>query len=94
MEIKEFQKLIKDIYFIKDSRRGKAETFQWFVEEVGELAKALRHGKPEELSEELSDVCAWLFSLANLIEIDIESCLRKYTHGCPKCGKVPCKCKE
>jgi len=94
MEIKEFQELIRQVYFQKDSKRGKAETFRWFIEEVGELAKAIRNGREEELLEEFSDVCAWLFSLANLYNIDMEEALKKYKEGCPKCKSIPCKCSE
>ncbi|MGB9823995.1 MAG: MazG nucleotide pyrophosphohydrolase domain-containing protein [Candidatus Hydrothermia bacterium] len=94
MEIKDFQNLIKRIYFEKDQRRGKSQTFRWFIEEVGELAKAIRHEKNEELLEEFSDVCAWLFSLANLYGIEMEEAIKKYENGCPKCGKIPCVCGE
>jgi len=94
MEIKEFQKIIKETYFEKDSKRGRAETFRWFIEEIGELAKAMKHESKEELVEEFSDVCAWLFSLANLYDIDMESAILKYEKGCPKCKSSPCQCKE
>lgn len=94
MEIKEFQNKIRKTYYDKDARRGKAETFRWLIEEIGELARAIRNMNTEELNEEFSDVCAWLFSLANLYEIDMESAMKKYDKGCPKCGKSPCQCKE
>ena len=42
MRISEFQRLIEEAYGEKDSRRGTAATFVWFVEEVGELARALK----------------------------------------------------
>jgi len=94
MEIKEFQKIIKDTYYEKDKRRGVEGTFRWFVEEVGELAKAIRRGERENLVEEFSDVMAWLFSLANLEGIDMEEAAQRYAHGCPKCGHIPCTCDE
>ena len=94
MEIKEFQKIIKDTYYEKDKRRGVEGTFRWFVEEVGELAKAIRKGNRENLVEEFSDVMAWLFSLANLEGIDMEEAARRYANGCPKCGHIPCICDE
>ncbi len=94
MEIKEFQKLIKDTYFEKDSRRGIEGTFRWFVEEVGELARAIRKGDPVNLKEEFADVAAWLFSLANLLGVDMEEAVKKYEQGCPKCGNIPCTCDE
>ncbi len=94
MEIKEFQKIIKDTYYKKDKRRGVEGTFRWFVEEIGELAKAIRRGERENLVEEFSDVMAWLFSLANLEGIDMEEAAQRYAHGCPKCGHIPCTCDE
>ena len=94
MEIKKFQKVIKDTYYRKDAERGVEGTFRWFVEEVGELAKAIRKGNRENLVEEFSDVMAWLFSLANLEGIDMEEAARRYANGCPKCGHIPCICDE
>ena len=94
MEIKDFQKVIKDTYFEKDSKRGLEGTFRWFVEEVGELARALRKGDRDNLNEEFSDVLAWLFSLANLAGVNMESAAKRYEKGCPKCGNIPCTCDE
>ncbi len=92
MEIKEFQKLIKDIYFEKDRRRGTEGTFMWLCEEVGELSRAIKKKDVNNLNEEFADVLAWTFSLANLLDIDLEKAVRKYENGCPKCGKIPCEC--
>ena len=50
MEIREFQQLIRDIYFQKDNQRGVQGTFLWFVEEVGELAEAI--GKYKQQNQE------------------------------------------
>lgn len=83
-----FQKLIRDRYYPTDSARGTPGTFMWFVEEVGELATALQNNAPGKspttdqqanLSEEFADVLAWLCTLANINNIDLESALRKYT---------------
>jgi NTP pyrophosphatase (non-canonical NTP hydrolase) len=43
VQIREFQELIERIYLAKDTTRGVDGTFRWFVEEVGELARAIRH---------------------------------------------------
>ncbi|MCK4352865.1 nucleotide pyrophosphohydrolase [candidate division WOR-3 bacterium] len=91
MKIKKFQSLIYDIYYDKDAGRGLRATFTWFIEEVGELARAMRTDK--NLEEEFADVCAWLFSLANIKGIDLEKAVKRYANGCPKCGKIPCICK-
>ncbi len=94
MKIEEFQRLIKDIYYKKDSARGVEGTFRWLCEEVGELSRAIRKKDRENLKEEFADVLAWTFSLANLLEIDLDEAIKKYEKGCPKCGKIPCECKE
>lgn len=95
MKISEFQKLIEDIYFEKDSKRGLMETFAWFVEEVGELSRELRTRRDVmKLREEFADVLAWLSTLASLANIDLEEAAGKYSRGCPKCHKTPCVCHE
>jgi len=88
----EFQNLIARIYYEKDAARGVEGTFRWFVEEVGELARSIRKG--EGYDEEFADVVAWLFSLANLVGVDMEKAIKKYRAGCPKCGRIPCVCEE
>lgn len=93
--VREFQDLIKEEFFHKDSPRGLAKTFVWFTEEIGELARAIRHGDREHLAEEFADVLAWLCTMANLTGVDLEeAALTKYAKGCPRCGKRPCTCKE
>ncbi|WP_457753174.1 MazG nucleotide pyrophosphohydrolase domain-containing protein [Thermococcus sp.] len=95
MNIREFQQMIRDIYFHRDSQRGLERTFLWFVEEVGELSEALRKGKKKDMEEELADVFAWLVSLANLAGVDLEkAALKKYPNRCPYCGKNPCECEK
>jgi len=93
MTITEFQKLIEDIYYEKDSGRGMEATFMWFVEEVGELSRALRRGSREELQDEFADVAAWLATLASIAGVNLEEAVtEKYQAGCPKCGATPCRC--
>jgi len=62
------------------------------VEEVGELARSLRHGDRAHRAEEFADVLAWLATMASICEIDLEEAARKYANGCPKCGRTPCAC--
>ena len=92
MTITEFQLQIEQLYSDRDRARGGDGTFRWFIEEVGELAKAIRGGDEAQLREEFSDVAAWLFTLASLQGIDMEVALRRYTPGCPKCNSCPCAC--
>lgn len=92
MEIRQFQQLMAQTYLEKDRARGTPATFMWFIEEVGELATALREGTLEEKKGEFADVYAWLMTLANLAEVDMQDALRKYGSGCCGCGTVPCSC--
>ena len=92
MEMAQLQATLRRTYYERDARRGPDATFRWMTEEVGELARALRHGDPEELELEFSDVLAWLTSLANLSGVDMELAAARYANGCPKCGAIPCAC--
>ena len=94
MQIREFQKLIEQIYGKKDRKRGIDKTFIWFIEEVGELAKALHRNDRNNLTDEFSDCFAWLVTLANLSEIDLEKAIEKYNNACNKCNENPCSCME
>src|SRR5215212_10806088 len=93
LTLPQLQQLIRDIYDAKDRRRGVEGTFMWFMEEVGELSAALRGGSPEELAAEFADVLAWLATLANIAEVDLDAAVEaKYGRGCPKCERTPCVC--
>ena len=88
----DFQKLIHAMYFEKDVARGIDGTFMWLVEEVGELAAALRSGTDREKSE---DVFAWLATIANISGVDLDAAVRdKYAAGCPGCGQFVCRCDD
>jgi NTP pyrophosphatase (non-canonical NTP hydrolase) len=93
--IAEFQQLIRDMYLPKDMARGIEGTFMWLMEEIGELATALRNGSHEERIGEFADVLAWLTTIANVAGIDLtEAVLRKYGSGCPGCGRLVCSCPD
>ena len=92
MDIAELQERLGRTYLERDERRGPDATFRWLTEEVGELARALRHGDAAELRHEFSDVLAWLASLANLTGVDLDEAASRYADGCPKCGSTPCAC--
>ena len=90
-----FQALIERIYLQRDSARGMQGTLLWFVEEVGELFRAIRRGERQNLEEEFADVYAWLASLASLHGLDLDAMgRRKYAAGCPKCHAAPCACRS
>jgi len=79
MQIREFQDMIARKYEKRDRERGVSRTFMWFIEEVGELATALASEDRDNTEEEFADVFAWLCTLANITDIDIEKVCRKYT---------------
>jgi len=92
LEIKEFQNLIRQIYFTRDTRRGPDKTFLWLLEEVGELIRSYRR-QDGNFGKEMADVIAWLVSMANLLELDLEDeLLKKYPRVCPLCSSIPCTC--
>ena len=92
MRLGEFQDLMSRTYLERDRARGLDASFRRLVEEVGELARTIRHDDPAARREEFSDVLAWLASLANQLDVDLEDAAARYTAGCPKCGRVPCGC--
>ncbi|MFL5328990.1 MAG: MazG nucleotide pyrophosphohydrolase domain-containing protein [Gemmataceae bacterium] len=93
LTLAQVQDEIRATYGAKDGGRGLDGTFMWFMEEVGELAAALRGGSRDERNGEFADVLAWLATLANIAGIDLEAAYRqKYGGGCPGCGKTPCAC--
>ncbi len=93
MHIQEFQDMMRRIYFHRDSERGAVGTYGWLVEEVGELGEAMKQNDKKALQDEFADVLAWLASLANVVDVDLEAAaLRKYGGRCPKCSQSPCRC--
>jgi NTP pyrophosphatase (non-canonical NTP hydrolase) len=93
VSMRSLQDTMRKIYVHKDSKRGVEGTFEWLMEEVDELREAIDHGNKEALRSEFADVVAWLMSLANLLEVDLENALlSKYRECCPKCGSSPCGC--
>lgn len=86
--LRDFQQLIYDRYYATDNARGVPGTFMWLIEEVGELATALQENAPgrnptaaqvHNLEEEFADVLAWLATLANISNVDLEKAIEKYT---------------
>jgi NTP pyrophosphatase (non-canonical NTP hydrolase) len=60
---------------------------------VKELGEALKTNDKKALENEFADVIAWLASLANITNIDLEKAsLSKYDDKCPKCRHSPCQC--
>ena len=96
MRIREFQDLIEATFGAKDRGRTLAESYLWFVEEVGELARAVNgRTSRENLELEFADAFAWLTTLASLADVDLEAvATQRYAAGCPRCDATPCACDE
>ncbi|MGH3442389.1 MAG: MazG nucleotide pyrophosphohydrolase domain-containing protein [Nitriliruptorales bacterium] len=93
MDIAGFQRTIRQTYGERDLSRGVPRTFAWFVEEVGELSRAVFREDHEERRHEFADVFAWLVSLADQLDVDLDDAVEsRYGAGCPRCGHVPCAC--
>ena len=93
LRLADFQRLIRRMYYEKDVQRGADATFLWLMEEVGELAAAVRSGTAEERAGEFADVLAWLATIANVLNIDLAAAVTaKYGRGCPGCGNLVCDC--
>lgn len=95
MHLRDFQGLMRELYYARDSERGPEKTLLWLVEEVGELSEALRKRDQEAIMEELADITAWTASLANILDVDLEEALKvKYPGRCCYCGSNPCVCRK
>lgn len=94
MTLREFQSVIEATYGARDRARGRDATFRWLVEEVGELARAIRDNGPAALRDEVADVLAWTVSVASLCGVDVEAAAARYADGCPKCHARPCRCAD
>ncbi len=93
--LRDFQQLIHRMYFDKDVARGVDGTFMWFMEEIGELAVALRKNDTANLHDEFADVLAWLATIANVAGVDLDRAVSaKYGTGCPGCGRFECQCPD
>lgn len=83
------------MYLRKDVARGIEGTFMWLIEEIGELAAALRNGSPAEKASEFADVLAWLATIANVAGVDLTKAVaEKYGQGCPGCKQMVCICPD
>ena len=93
MTLGDLQRVIERTYGSRDRGRGVAVSVAWLCEEVGELAQAIRKGTPAQQRHEFADVVAWVVSLANQMDIDLDAAVSgRYASGCPRCATIPCSC--
>jgi len=91
--IKEFQRLMRELYISRDQQRGIEKSLLWLQTEQGELIDAFLKGDTSGIVEEVADIFAWLCSICNLFKIDLESAAwNKYPNKCPRCLESPCTC--
>ena len=83
MTLDEVQTLMEDLYGEADRARGMPATVAWLCEELGELAQAARKGTKEQQLHELGDVLAWLASLANQLDLNLDEAMARYRENPP-----------
>ena len=83
MELAEVQRLMDELYGEADRVRGVPSTVAWLAEELGELAQAVRKGTREQQLHEFGDVLAWLASLANQMDIDLDDAMQRFVENPP-----------
>ena len=83
MDLNELQNLMENLYGEDDRDRGLPSTVAWLCEEVGELAQAVRKGSKDEQLHELADVLAWLASIANQLDLSLETAMERYVMNPP-----------
>lgn len=84
MTLDEVQALMENLYGEADRERGMPATVAWLCEELGELAQAARKGTKEQQLHELGDVMAWLASLANQLDLNLDEAMARYRDNPPK----------
>ncbi|MBD27323.1 MAG: pyrophosphohydrolase [Acidimicrobiaceae bacterium] len=83
MDLNQLQNLMENLYGEDDRNRGLPSTVAWLCEEVGELAQAVRKGSREDQLHELADVLAWLASIANQLDLSLETAMERYVKNPP-----------
>ena len=83
MDLNQLQNLMENLYGEDDRNRGLPSTVAWLCEEVGELAQAVRKGSREDQLHELADVLAWLASIANQLDLSLETAIERYVKNPP-----------
>lgn len=84
MDLEELRRKIHEKYGDLDRRSGDLFLLSVLMEEVGELAEAVRKREFEAIKEEIADVIFITLSLANYFGVEFENrILEKYIKGDP-----------
>jgi NTP pyrophosphatase (non-canonical NTP hydrolase) len=96
MQILEVQRANWAKYKNTSTGRGPQGTFVRYVEEIGELAKAIRNDDRKNMEEEFADNLAWLLTLAEMHSVNLEEAYNnKYGEAvCFRCHLKECICPE
>jgi len=71
-------------YLETDKKSGKLFLLAVLMEEIGEVAEAVRKGDKKAIEEELADATFVIFCLANMFEVNLEDkIIEKYLIGDP-----------
>lgn len=90
-----WQEMLAKIYGQENARRGFDFAIGRFPEEHTELIECILPlpQDREHLAEELADIGARIFGLANLLKMDLETVFLTYYRGvCTGCRQEKCKC--
>lgn len=63
-------------YAARDKESGASFLALVLMEEVGELAEAIRRGDREHAQKECADVAFMAYSIANVLAVDLEGAMR------------------
>ena len=74
--MRSLQQDLADRFAARDKESGAAFLVLVLMEEVGELAEAIRRGEREHAQKECADVAFMAFSIANVLGVDIEDAMR------------------
>ena len=91
--LKEWQATLKRIYGNINRLESRKRLWFHFMEEIGEISKALRHNNRENLEEECADALAWLLPLCTKLEADLDDLTwNNFPWECKVCHKQKCEC--
>lgn len=91
--IKDFQKVLADIYAERNKNRDPEYIYSYLARNSSYLSRSvLRDGSVES---SFIKTMSWLFSFANALDIDLEDAfLKKFPKVCPYCTATPCSCMQ
>ncbi|MEK7482405.1 MAG: MazG nucleotide pyrophosphohydrolase domain-containing protein [Patescibacteria group bacterium] len=92
LTLDEWQGLFARIYGPVNKIKTQMQLWLHLWEEIGELSKAFRIGRPD-LEEEVADVFAWLIGISNKLFIFLANVTwNAYPGRCRKCSQKECQC--